>query len=75
MEEQEQREEQKRFNEMDITVRVGYPFKQTVHYTAGESNRLKKAQYLTKMPPKELLEKKVLLAIANAREQLEQRKQ
>ena len=39
MEEQEQREEQKRFNEMDITVRVGYPFKQTVHYTAGESNR------------------------------------
>ena len=22
---------------MDITVRVGYPFKQTVHYTVGES--------------------------------------
>lgn len=30
-------------------------------------------QYLTKMPPKELLEKKLSLAIANAREQLEQR--
>lgn len=31
-------------------------------------------QYLTKMPPKELLEQKLSLAIANAREQLEQRK-
>lgn len=30
-------------------------------------------QYLTKMPPKELLEKKLSLAIANAKEQLEQR--
>lgn len=30
-------------------------------------------QYLTKMPPKELLEQKLSLAIANAREQLEQR--
>ena len=30
-------------------------------------------QYLTKMPPKELLEEKLSLAIANAREQLEQR--
>ena len=38
------KEADERFNEMDITVRVGYPFKQTVHYTAGESNRLKKAQ-------------------------------
>ena len=24
------------FNEMDITVRIGYPFKQTAHYTAGD---------------------------------------
>lgn len=32
-------------------------------------------QYLTKMPPKELLEKKLSLAIANAKEQLEQRKE
>ncbi len=31
-------------------------------------------QYLTKMPPKELLEEKLSMAIANAREQLEQRK-
>ena len=31
-------------------------------------------QYLTKMPPKDLLEKKLSLAIANAREQLEQRR-
>lgn len=31
-------------------------------------------QYLTKMPPKELLVQKLSLAIANAREQLEQRK-
>lgn len=33
-----------KFNEMDITVRVGYPFKQTAHYTVGESNRLRKEQ-------------------------------
>ena len=32
-------------------------------------------QYLTKMPPKELLEKKLSLAIANAKEQLERRKE
>lgn len=32
-------------------------------------------QYLTEMPPKELLEKKLSLAIANAKEQLEQRKE
>ena len=25
------------FNEMDITVRLGYPFKQMVHYTVGDS--------------------------------------
>lgn len=27
------------FNEMDITVRLGYPFKQMVHYTVGDSRR------------------------------------
>ena len=27
-----------------MTVRIGYPFKQTAHYIAGESNRMKKAQ-------------------------------
>ncbi|MDE7430637.1 MAG: hypothetical protein K2N34_01765 [Lachnospiraceae bacterium] len=38
------READEKFNEMDITVRVGYPFKQTVHYTVGESAKTKKAQ-------------------------------
>ena len=28
-----------KFNEMDITVRLGYPFKQMVHYTVGDSGR------------------------------------
>lgn len=32
------------------------------------------AQYLTKMPPKELLEAKLLQVISNAKTQLEQRK-
>lgn len=32
-------------------------------------------QYLTKMLPKEFLEKKLSLAIANEKEQLEQRKE
>ena len=31
------------------------------------------AQYLTKMPPKHLLEEKLTIAIANAKKQLEQR--
>ena len=37
-------EADEKFNEMDIIVRLGYPFKQNAHYTAGESGRIKKAQ-------------------------------
>lgn len=33
-----------KFNEMDLTVRLGYPFKQTVHYTVGESIKTRKEQ-------------------------------
>lgn len=29
-----------KFNEMDITVCLGYPFKQMVHYTVGDSKRI-----------------------------------
>ncbi len=32
------------FNEIDITVRLGQPFKQNAYYTAGESARMKKAK-------------------------------
>lgn len=32
------------FNEMDITVRIGYPFKQNAYYTAGESARIKSTE-------------------------------
>lgn len=28
-----------KFNEMDICVRIGYPFRQMAHYTVGDSNR------------------------------------
>ncbi len=28
-----------KFNEMDITVRLGYPFKQMVHYTVGDAKK------------------------------------
>ena len=31
-----------KFNEMDITVRLGYPFKQMVHYTVGDGKNGKK---------------------------------
>ena len=31
-----------KFNEMDITVRIGYPFKQMVHYTVGENRKKNK---------------------------------
>lgn len=34
-------EADEKFNETDIVVRIGYPFKQTAHYTAGERNRKK----------------------------------
>ena len=33
------KEADEKYNEMDITVRLGYPFKQTVHYTVGEGGR------------------------------------
>ena len=36
------KEADEKFNEMDLTVRVGYPFKQTVHYTAGEGGKARK---------------------------------
>ncbi len=36
------KEADEKFNEMDITVRIGYPFKQTAHYTVGESVKTKK---------------------------------
>lgn len=36
------KEADEKFNEMDITVRIGYPFKQTAHFTVGESNKSKK---------------------------------
>lgn len=42
--EQLKKEADEKYNEMDMTVRIGYPFKQTAHYTAGESKRMKKAQ-------------------------------
>ena len=29
-----------KYNEMDITVRLGYPFKQTVHYTVGDAKKM-----------------------------------
>lgn len=38
------KEADENFNEMDITVRIGYPFKQTAHYTAGESGCKKRVQ-------------------------------
>lgn len=37
-------EADEKFNEMDITVRLGYPFKQNVHYAAGDGKRAKKLQ-------------------------------
>ena len=36
------KEADEKFNEMDITVRMGYPFKQLVHYTVCESSKTKK---------------------------------
>lgn len=46
---------------------------ETIELMELDNGSIHVAQYLTKMPPKEVLEKKLLQAIANAKEQLEQR--
>lgn len=38
------KEADENFNEMDISTRIGYPFKQNAHYTVGEGSKTKKAQ-------------------------------
>ena len=47
---------------------------ETIELMQLDHGNIHVGQYLTKMPPKELLEQKLSLAIANAKEQLEQRK-
>lgn len=46
---------------------------ETIELLELDHGNIHVGQYLAKMPPKELLEEKLSLAIANAREQLEQR--
>ncbi len=46
---------------------------ETIELMELDNGRIHVAQYLTKMPPKEVLERKLLQAIANAKKQLEQR--
>lgn len=48
---------------------------ETIELLELDNGSIHVAQYLTKMPPKEVLEKKLLQAIANAKEQLEQREE
>ncbi|MDE6252155.1 MAG: PDDEXK nuclease domain-containing protein [Lachnospiraceae bacterium] len=48
---------------------------ETIELMELDNGSIHVAQYLTKMPPKEVLEKKLLQAIANAKEQLEQREE
>lgn len=48
---------------------------ETVELMELDNGSIHVAQYLTKMPPKEVLEQKLMLAITNAKEQLEQRKE
>ncbi len=47
---------------------------ETVELMELDQGNIHVAQYLTKMPPKELLQEKLAAAIANARGQLEQRR-
>ena len=46
---------------------------ETVELMELDQGSIHVAQYLTKMPPKELLEEKLAIAIANAKEQLDRR--
>lgn len=47
---------------------------ETIELMELDNGNIHVGQYLTKMPPKELLEQKLSLAIAYEREQMEQRK-
>lgn len=44
---------------------------ETIELMELDNGSIHVAQYLTKMPPKEVLEKKLMLAITNAKEQLD----
>lgn len=46
---------------------------ETIELMELDNGSIRVAQYFTKMPPKEVLEKKLFQAIANAKEQLKQR--
>ena len=48
---------------------------ETIELMQLDHGNIHVGQYMTQMPPKELLEQKLSLAIANARELLEQRKE
>ena len=48
---------------------------ETIELMELNNGNIHVGQYLTKMPPKELLEQKLSLAIINAKEQLAQRKE
>lgn len=48
---------------------------ETIELMELDNGNVHVGQYLTKMPPSELLKQKLSLAIANAKEQLEQRKE
>ena len=48
---------------------------ETIELMELDNGNVHVGQYLTKMQPKELLEQKLSLAIENAKEQLEQRKE
>ena len=48
---------------------------ETIELMELDNGSIHVAQYLTKMPPKEVLEKKLFQAIANAKEQLEQKEE
>lgn len=48
---------------------------ETIELMELDNGSIHVGQYLTKMPPKELLEQKLSMAIANAKEQLEQRRE
>lgn len=48
---------------------------ETIELMELDNDNVHVGQYLTKMPPSELLKQKLSLAIANVKEQLEQRKE
>ena len=58
---------------MSSSVLLAEKSQQTIELLELDKGNIRIGQYLTKMPPKDVLEQKLLQAIENAKEQIERK--